>query len=140
MIGSDVDYLETWRGMEECVRQGLTRSIGVSNFNSEQIERLMKAATIKPVNNQIECSVNVGQRKLIEFCSERNITVTGYSPLGRPGNRYGIANSLDNPKILRISEKYKKTPAQVACRYVVSRHVYERFLLTHEMSFVVIKK
>ena len=121
MIGSDVDYLETWRGMEQCVHQGLTRSIGISNFNSLQIERLMNAATIKPVNNQIECNVNVGQRPLIEFCAKLNITVTGYSPLGRPGNRYGIPNSLDNPKFLQIVEKYKKTPAQVALRFVVSK-------------------
>lgn len=53
LIGSDVDYLETWRGMEECVRQGLTRSIGISNFNSEQVTRLLSLATIMPVNNQV---------------------------------------------------------------------------------------
>lgn len=53
LIGSDVDYLETWRGMEECIRQGLTRNIGISNFNSEQISRLLKSATIPPVNNQV---------------------------------------------------------------------------------------
>lgn len=52
-VESDVDYLETWRGMEECVRQGLTRSIGISNFNSEQITRLLKSAKIAPVNNQV---------------------------------------------------------------------------------------
>lgn len=53
LVESDVDYLETWRGMEECVRQGLTRSIGISNFNSEQITRLLKSAKIAPVNNQV---------------------------------------------------------------------------------------
>lgn len=53
LIESDVDYLETWKGMEECVRQGLTRSIGISNFNSEQISRLLKSAKIAPVNNQV---------------------------------------------------------------------------------------
>lgn len=53
LIGSDIDYLETWRGMEECVRQGLTRSIGISNFNSEQITRLLASAKIMPVNNQV---------------------------------------------------------------------------------------
>ena len=50
---SDTDYLETWKGMEECKRQGLARSIGVSNFNSEQITRLLASAEIKPVNNQV---------------------------------------------------------------------------------------
>lgn len=40
--------------MEDCVRQGLVRSIGVSNFNSQQIKRLMDNCTIKPVNNQVK--------------------------------------------------------------------------------------
>ncbi|XP_015112414.1 1,5-anhydro-D-fructose reductase [Diachasma alloeum] len=115
---SDIDYLDTWKGMEECVRLGLARSIGVSNFNSQQITRLMGAATIKPVNNQVEVNVNFNQRPLIEFCKQQNITVTAYSPLGRPGNRYGVVNSLDNPKIQTIAEKYKKTPAQIALRYL----------------------
>lgn len=53
LLLSDTDYLETWRGMEECVNQGLTRSIGVSNFNSEQIARLVKSSKIVPVNNQV---------------------------------------------------------------------------------------
>lgn len=53
IILPNVDYLETWKGMEECVHQGLTRSIGISNFNSEQITRLLRTAKIKPVNNQV---------------------------------------------------------------------------------------
>lgn len=119
LIGSDVDYLETWRGMEECVRQGLTRSIGISNFNSEQISRLLKSAKIKPVNNQIEININVNQEKLADFCKKHNITVTGYSPLGQPGNTYVTSgNKLDNPVVLNIAKKYNKTPAQVALRYV----------------------
>jgi len=52
-ILSDVDYVQTWKAMEECVELGLTKSIGVSNFNSEQIERLLKVATVKPVTNQV---------------------------------------------------------------------------------------
>ncbi|XP_072759053.1 tRNA (guanine(26)-N(2))-dimethyltransferase isoform X1 [Anoplolepis gracilipes] len=118
LIESDVDYLETWRGMEECVNQGLTRSIGISNFNSEQIGRLLKSARIAPVNNQIEVNINVNQEKLIDFCKKHNITVTGYSPLGQPGNSSGIGNQLDNPVVLNIAKKYNKTPAQVALRYV----------------------
>lgn len=120
-LTTDTDYLETWRGMEECVRQGLTRSIGVSNFNSEQIQRLLDAAKIIPVNNQVEASVNLNQKRLIEFCNRRNITVTGYSPLGRPGNRAGIPNSLDHPVILELAKKYNKTAAQIALRYVLQQ-------------------
>ncbi|XP_020295785.1 1,5-anhydro-D-fructose reductase-like, partial [Pseudomyrmex gracilis] len=123
LIESDTDYLETWKGMEECVRQGLTRSIGISNFNSEQITRLLKSAKIAPVNNQVEVNININQEKLVDFCKEHNITVTGYSPLGQPGNSSGVANQLDNPVILQIAQKYNKTPAQIALRYVYQNGV-----------------
>jgi diketogulonate reductase-like aldo/keto reductase len=53
LIFSDVDYVDTWKAMEECVKQGLTKSIGLSNFNSEQIQRVLDVATIKPVVNQV---------------------------------------------------------------------------------------
>jgi aldehyde reductase len=53
IIYSDVDYVDTWKAMEECVKQGLTKSIGISNFNSEQIQRILDIAAIKPVVNQV---------------------------------------------------------------------------------------
>lgn len=53
---ADVDYLDTWAAMEKLVELGLVRSIGVSNFNSEQIERLLLNCTMKPVTNQVRQS------------------------------------------------------------------------------------
>jgi diketogulonate reductase-like aldo/keto reductase len=53
IITSDADYVDTWKGMEECVKLGLAKSIGVSNFNSRQIQRILDIATIKPVANQV---------------------------------------------------------------------------------------
>ena len=50
---SDVDYLETWPMMEELVKMGLTKSIGISNFNKDQIERVLSIATIVPATNQV---------------------------------------------------------------------------------------
>lgn len=50
---SDVDILDTWRAMEKLVELGLTKSIGVSNFNSEQLSRLLANCKIKPVQNQV---------------------------------------------------------------------------------------
>ncbi|XP_063983416.1 aldo-keto reductase family 1 member B1-like [Diachasmimorpha longicaudata] len=117
LLFSDIDFLDTWKGMEECVRLGLARSIGISNFNSAQITRLMAAATIKPVNNQVEVNVNFTQRPLIEFCKQQNITVTAYSPLGRPGNPNRV-NTLDDPRIQTIARKYNKTSAQISLRYL----------------------
>ncbi|XP_029666590.1 1,5-anhydro-D-fructose reductase-like isoform X3 [Formica exsecta] len=123
LIESDVDYVETWRGMEECVHQGLTRSIGISNFNSEQISRLLESAKIAPVNNQIEVNINLNQEKLVDICKKRNITVTGYCPLGHPGNALGIENKLDSSVMLNIAKKHNKTPAQIALRYVFQKEV-----------------
>lgn len=53
MALSDVDYLDTWKAMEGVLSKGLAKNIGVSNFNSEQITRLLKNATVKPVTNQV---------------------------------------------------------------------------------------
>lgn len=50
---SDVDYLDTWKAMEELQKKGLTRSVGVSNFNKKQLERLLSKCTIPPVTNQV---------------------------------------------------------------------------------------
>lgn len=53
VIDGKIDYLEAWQGLEDCVKAGLVKSIGISNFNTKQIERLLGAATIKPVTNQV---------------------------------------------------------------------------------------
>lgn len=122
LLSTDTDYLETWKGMEECCRQGLARSIGLSNFNSEQITRLLAAAKIKPVNNQVEMNINLNQKQLTEFCKNRGITITAYSPLGRPGaatSEKQIPNFLENSKVIEIAKKLNKTPAQIALRFLI---------------------
>ncbi|KAJ9598313.1 hypothetical protein L9F63_010991, partial [Diploptera punctata] len=116
-----VDYVETWKGMEECVKLGLTKSIGISNFNSQQIDRLLKAATIKPAANQIECHPYLNQAKLIAFCKEKGIIITAYSPLGSPN---AIAKEttqapLQDPKLQELAKKYNKTVAQIILRYLI---------------------
>lgn len=114
-LTEDVDYLDTWREMEKLVEGGKVRSIGISNFNSEQTARLLSIAKIKPVTNQVECHPNLNQRKLIEFSAAKNITITAYSPLGRVDPKLAISS----PKILEMAQKYGKTPAQIVLRYSV---------------------
>ncbi|XP_044255967.1 aldo-keto reductase family 1 member B1-like [Tribolium madens] len=121
---SDVDYLETWQGMEECVKLGLAKSIGLSNFNSEQIERVLQKCTIKPVVNQVEVNPNINQKKLIKFCKDRDIVVVGFCPLGR-SNYVGLrpnfpSPTIHDPKVIEMGKKYNKTPAQVVLNYLVS--------------------
>ncbi|XP_038211970.1 aldo-keto reductase family 1 member B1-like [Zerene cesonia] len=122
VIYSDVDYTDTWKAMENLVEQGLTRSIGLSNFNSKQIDRVLQIAKIKPVTNQVECHPYLSQRKLLEFCQERRIILTAYSPLGspdRPWAKPGDPTLLDDPKVKLVAEKLKKTPAQILIRYAI---------------------
>ncbi|XP_063915957.1 aldo-keto reductase family 1 member B1-like [Zophobas morio] len=119
-ISSDTDYVDTWKAMEEVNKKGLTKSIGISNFNSKQIERLLKSAKVVPVTNQIECHPYLNQTKLRKFCSDRGITVTSYSPLGspaRPWQKPGDPDVINDPKIKEIGNKYGKSPAQILLRY-----------------------
>lgn len=110
--------------MEECVKLGLTKSIGLSNFNSEQVERILSVAEIKPVMNQVECHPNLNQKKLREFCAKRGIAITAYSPFGSPARPWAKPGdpvvTVQAPEIVAISEKYGKTPAQVVLRYLVN--------------------
>lgn len=64
---------------------GRARSIGLSNFNSHQIARIVKAARIQPANLQIELNVYFQQRELVAFCRALGITVCAYAPIGSPG-------------------------------------------------------
>lgn len=119
---NEVDYVDTYKAMEKLIDTGLVRSIGVSNFNSEQIDRLLANCTIKPVTNQVEVGPSITQKKLTKFCKDRDIVITGFSPLGRPyaSDLFPNAPKLAflDPRVIAIGEKYGKTGAQVVLRYL----------------------
>lgn len=71
--------------MEEQVRKGRTKAIGLSNFNAEQVQEIYKNAEIKPAVLQVELHAYLQQKELCQVCEKLNIAVTAFSPLGSPG-------------------------------------------------------
>lgn len=71
--------------MEKQVDAGRAKAIGLSNFNINQIQRILKDARIPPANLQVELHVYFQQKELLKFCQSNNITVCAYAPLGSPG-------------------------------------------------------
>lgn len=121
---SEEDYIDTWKAMEEVNKKGLAKSIGISNFNKKQIERLLEKAEIVPVTNQVESHPYLNQNKLAEFCKSKGITITAYSPLGSPDRPWAKPEEpqlLDDAKIKEIAAKFNKSAAQIVLRYQVQR-------------------
>ncbi|XP_045540897.1 aldo-keto reductase family 1 member B1 isoform X2 [Papilio machaon] len=121
---SDVDYLDTWKALEPLQKEGLVKSLGVSNFNSKQLARLLQSATVKPVTNQVECHPYLNQSRLKSFCAQHDIVITAYSPLGspdRPWAKPGDPQLLEDEKLKAIADRLGKTVAQVLIRYQIDR-------------------
>lgn len=102
--------VETWQAMEELYRQGLARSIGVSNYTFEHLEELKSYATVMPAVNQVELHPFLHQKELAEYCFKNKIAVEAYSPLVH-------GKKLNSPKISKIAQKYEKTNAQILIRW-----------------------
>lgn len=109
-------YLDTWKELEKIRDSGRAKSIGVSNFEISHLEALFEISGIVPAVNQIEYHPLWSQTELCAYCQEKGIAVQAYAPLAR-----GAYFSRD--VLIRIGEKYGKTPAQVGLRWMVQKHI-----------------
>nr|XP_004662466.1 aldo-keto reductase family 1 member C13-like isoform X2 [Jaculus jaculus] len=123
-----VDFCETWEVMEKCKDAGLVKSIGVSNFNHRQLERILNKPGLKhkPVCNQVECHPYLNQSKLLEYCKSKDIILVAYGALGTQRYKWVDPSSpvlLDDPVLGAMAKKHKRSPALIALRYQLQRGV-----------------
>nr|XP_012298812.1 prostaglandin-E(2) 9-reductase-like isoform X1 [Aotus nancymaae]XP_012298813.1 prostaglandin-E(2) 9-reductase-like isoform X1 [Aotus nancymaae]XP_012298814.1 prostaglandin-E(2) 9-reductase-like isoform X1 [Aotus nancymaae]XP_012298816.1 prostaglandin-E(2) 9-reductase-like isoform X1 [Aotus nancymaae]XP_012298817.1 prostaglandin-E(2) 9-reductase-like isoform X1 [Aotus nancymaae]XP_012298818.1 prostaglandin-E(2) 9-reductase-like isoform X1 [Aotus nancymaae]XP_012298819.1 prostaglandin-E(2) 9 len=129
IIFDTVDLRDTWEALEKCKDAGLTKSIGVSNFNHKQLELILNKPGLKykPTCNQVECHPYLNQSKLLEFCKSKDIVLVAYSALAShrdpnwmdPDSPY----LLEEPILKSIAKKHSRSPGQVALRYQLQRGV-----------------
>jgi 2,5-diketo-D-gluconate reductase A len=103
-------YLETWETLGSLREEGIVRSIGVSNFQIEHLERIIDATGVVPTVNQIELHPRLQQPELRRFHSEHGILTEAWSPLGK-------GELLDDPVIEEIASAHDRSPAQVVLRW-----------------------
>jgi len=122
ILTDEVDICATWQEMETLVEEGLVRSIGVSNFNEQEIEQILAVCKIPPAVNQVECHPYWNQNKLRSFCDKKGIQIVAYSPLGNfnPGDAESIS-PLKDEDIFQIAQSHGKTPAQVILRWSLQK-------------------
>jgi diketogulonate reductase-like aldo/keto reductase len=105
-----------WPGMERARELGHTRSIGVSNFNVDDLDALFTVAAIPPVVNQVQFSPFQYRRALLDACQARNVVLEAYSPLG-------TGRHLSKKTVQLVGKGVGRTPAQVLLRWCVQHGV-----------------
>ncbi|CAP28425.2 Protein CBG08596 [Caenorhabditis briggsae] len=139
---TNVKVEDIWRGLEKLYDMKLTKAIGVSNFNENQIERIMKIHKVPIQASQLELHLYLPQKAHRELCKKHNIIITAYATLGSPGRMSVVgadgnplfestknaASELNDKNVKALALKYNKTPAQILLRATV------------EMGIVVIPK
>ena len=107
-----------WRTFEELYLQGVFKAIGVSNFYPNTFPEIVEVAKVMPVVNQCETHVLYQQRKMKEYLQPYNVALEAWSPLAE-----GRHKIFKNPTLIKIGEKYGKTAAQVALKFLIQNDV-----------------
>ncbi|MFZ0382859.1 MAG: aldo/keto reductase [Solirubrobacteraceae bacterium] len=105
-----------WPGMERARELGYARSIGVSNFDVDELEQVSSTGSVVPAVDQVQFSPFENRRALLEACERWSVVLEAYSPLG-------TGRHLSEETVTRIAEAAGRTPAQVLLRWCVQREI-----------------
>ncbi|XP_052801462.1 1,5-anhydro-D-fructose reductase-like [Mya arenaria] len=124
-IPADHKLEDVWKAVEECQKAGLTKHIGLSNFNKSQVTRILNSCSIRPVASQVEVSPYFSNRPILDFCKEKGMTLTAYAPLGAPNRPWHESGQpgpvFDEPILKEISASKGKSIPQVILRFHIQR-------------------
>ena len=107
-----------WHTLEELYEQGMFKAIGVSNFYPNTFPKIVNDANVMPVVNQCETHVLYQQRKMMEYLRPFDVALEAWSPLAE-----GIDSIFKNKTLVGIGEKYGKTAAQIALKFLVQNGI-----------------
>ena len=110
----DVDIEKTIEAMLSIRDQGKALNIGVSNFPMKHLKEVNEELAAPIFCNQVEYHPLLGQFELLEYAADHDLMVTAYSPLGQ-------GEVLTNPLLIELGEKYGKSPAQIALRWLIEQ-------------------
>jgi len=105
-------YVDSWGGLMKLKEDGLTRSIGVSNFHAEDLSNVIDLSFFTPAINQIELHPLLNQAELRSVNAEYGIVTEAYGPLG-------VGKLLENPTVASVAQAHGKTPAQALIRWSI---------------------
>jgi len=104
-------------------KEGLVKSIGVSNFTVAQLEDLLADTQTVPAVHQVEFHPYLYQSELFNYCTSKGIVLTAYSPLGAAKGGEGVVPLLQNETVKSIADELNRTPAQVLIRWSVQKGI-----------------
>ncbi len=111
--------VETWKAMEDMVRQGRVKRLGLSNFLPHHLQNILDHCTIRPVVDQLELHPGYSQEAAVAFCKEHEVLPMAWSPLGRGRENATIGNAI----LVRLSEKYGKSIQQINLRFLLQKGI-----------------
>lgn len=112
------DTVVMWKTLEELYHKGVFRAIGVSNFYPNTFSKIVENAEVMPVVNQCETHVFFQQVKMLEYLKSYNVALEAWSPLAI--GKHGI---FHNEVLVNIGDKYEKTAAQIALKFLVQKGI-----------------
>ena len=112
-----VTLLETWAAMENLVREGKCKAIGLSDVSLQKVQEIYAASTVKPAVVHVESHPYLPEWELLEYCQKNGIVMQAFAALGHSSD----PNLLADPVITTIATRLGKTPAQVALAWAIQR-------------------